>query len=134
MSDSDEEPPFDMEQIKTQGSGEEQDRELVHFVRAKLEPEAKLTKLSPFKSEQIKSKIVANHIATTSKAKAIAAKEKAKHAERVLAIVEAGHYQVAPVGGLPSRRARFLWRTNGPGPKQTTWFVVKLLTIFNKLA
>ena len=67
----------------------------------------------PIKSEQIKLESVANHIAATSITKAIAAKEKAEHIKRVVAIVEAGNYQFAPFGGLPSCRTRILWRANG---------------------
>ena len=73
------------------------------FVRTRVDPPAE-----PIKSEQIKSEIVTNHIATTSNAKVYAAEKKAEHIKRVLAIVEAGYYQVALFGGLPSCRARIL--------------------------
>ena len=79
MSDSDKELPFDMEQIKASGSADVPGREQVNSVLARLEQEAKLTKLSPIKSEPIKSEITANHMATASNAKAIAVEKKAKH-------------------------------------------------------
>ena len=93
---------------KSSNSDEEQDHERVFFVRARLGQKAE-----PIKSEQIKSEIVANHIATTSNAKAVAAEKKADYIKHVLAIVEAGNYQVAPFGGLPSCSARILRRANG---------------------
>ena len=74
---------------------------------ARVDPPSEL-----IKSEQIKSESVAKHIAATSSAKEIAAKEPAKHIKRVVAIVEAGNDQVVPFGGLPSCRARILWRAN----------------------
>ena len=92
---------------KTSDSDEELDHERVYFVRALVDWPAE-----PIKSEQIKSESVANHIAATSITKAIAAKEKAEHIKCVVAIVEAGNYQVAPFGGLPSC-SRILWRANG---------------------
>ena len=90
MLDSDEEIPFDMEQIKTTSAVDKPDRELVNFVLAKLEPEAKMPKLSPTKSEPIKSEVVTSHIVTASNAKAVAAEKKAKRFKRALAIVEGG--------------------------------------------
>ena len=53
---------------------------------------------------------VTNHIAATSNAKTVEEEKKAYNIKRAIAIVEAGNYQVAPFGGLPSRRARILWR------------------------
>ena len=54
-----------------------------------------------------------NHIAETSNAKAVAEERKADNIKRAIAIVEAGNYQVAPFGGLPSLIARILWRVSG---------------------
>jgi hypothetical protein len=88
---------------RSSDSDEEPGRERVYFVRARVDPPA----------EQINSETVANHIGAISNAKAIAAEKKAEHIKRVVAIVEAGNYQVAPFGGLPSCRARILWRSNG---------------------
>ena len=45
---------------------------------ARLEPEAEMTKLSPTKSEPIKSENVTNHIAAAPNAKEIAEEKKAK--------------------------------------------------------
>ena len=42
--DQDEDPPFDMSQMKTSGMDEEPDSERVYFVRARLEPEKKADK------------------------------------------------------------------------------------------
>ena len=70
----------------------------MYFVQALVDPPA----------EQIKSDIVAIHIRATSNTKAIAAEKKAEHIKRVVAIVEARNYQVAPFWGLPSCRARFV--------------------------
>ena len=47
VSDQNEELPFDMDQIKTTGMAGEPDRKRVNFVRARLEQEPELTKLSP---------------------------------------------------------------------------------------
>ena len=77
-------------------------------MRARNDPPAK-----PIKSEQIKLESVADYITTTPIAKAIAAKEKAEHIERVAAIVDSGDFSVAPFGGLPTNRAQILWRENG---------------------
>ena len=80
-----------------------------------MEQETDLIKSSPIKSEQIRTDIVASHLAATSNAKAIAAEKKAQaeHIKRVVAIVEAGNYQVAILGGLPSCRAHISWKSNG---------------------
>ena len=60
-------------------------------------------------AELIKSEIVANHIGATSIAKAITVEKKAENIKLAVTIVEAGNYQVAAFGGLPSCRARILW-------------------------
>ena len=52
-----------------------------------------------------------DHVTATSIAKAITAK--AKHIERVAAIVESGNYAVVPFGGLPPYCTRLLWPVNG---------------------
>ena len=67
------------EQIKISDSDEEPDHERVNFVRALVEQEVELIKFSPIKSEQIRTDIVASHLAATSNATAMAAEKKAEH-------------------------------------------------------
>ena len=62
LDSSDEKLPFDMEQIKKLESATKLDRERVNFVRARLEPEAKM--LSPIQSDPIKLEIVRSHVGT----------------------------------------------------------------------
>ena len=54
-----------------------------------------------------------NHIATTSNAKTVEEEKKTNHIKRVIAVVEAGNYQVAPFGGLALWRARILGQMSG---------------------
>ena len=105
--------PIKPERLKMSDPDEEPDRERVCFVRARAEPEAGTIKSCPIKSEQVKLETVTNHITAASNAKTVAEEKKAYHIKRAITIVEAGNYQVTPSGGLPSRRARILWRISG---------------------
>ena len=82
-------------------SDEEQNRERVCFVMARVEQETERIKPRPIKSEQVKLETVTNYIAATSNAKIIAKERKADNIEHAIAMVEAGKYQVVPFGGLP---------------------------------
>ena len=64
------------------------------FVRARINPPC----------EQIKSESPKGYVTKTSIAKAIAAKEKAEHIERVAAIVDSENYAGVPFGGLQQNR------------------------------
>ena len=60
--DQDEDPPFDMSQIKTSGMEEEPDRERVCFVRARLESEKEATKSGQSTSEPVQPEIVTDEL------------------------------------------------------------------------
>ena len=107
--DQDEDPPFDMSQIKTSGMKEEPGCEWVYCVRARLEQEKKADKSGLTKSEQIKPDIVTSFAIAEPKVLQTAERKKAKRVERAMAILSTDDYHVARFGIILGNSACILW-------------------------